>query len=61
MAHSTDPPKNIGELIDQIERIREELLTIQRSMENMEPREASLPRDGKKLPCLATETRIVNL
>jgi hypothetical protein len=48
MAHSTDPPKNIGELIDQIERIQEELLTIQRSMEKMEPRETTLPRDRNK-------------
>jgi len=38
MAHSTEPPKNIGELLDQIERIREELLTIQRTLEEMEPK-----------------------
>ena len=37
MAHSTDPPKNLGELLDRIEQIREELLTIQRSLEEMEP------------------------
>jgi hypothetical protein len=38
MARATDPPKNVGQLIDQIERIREELLTIQRTMEEMEPK-----------------------
>jgi hypothetical protein len=48
MAKANDPPLTFGELIDEIERIREELLTIQRSMENMEPREASVPRDGNK-------------
>ena len=38
MPHSTDPPKNIGELLDRIERIREELHTIQRTLEQMEPK-----------------------
>jgi hypothetical protein len=37
MEPSEKPPKNIGELIDHIERIREELLEIQSSMEKMEP------------------------
>jgi hypothetical protein len=32
-----DAPKNIGELIDQIDRIREELMTIQRALEKLEP------------------------
>jgi len=32
------PPKDISELIDQIESIREELLTIQHSLEKMEPK-----------------------
>jgi hypothetical protein len=36
MPRANDPPKTIGELLDQIERIREELLAIQRSMEKME-------------------------
>jgi hypothetical protein len=31
-----DPPKAIEEMIDDIERIREELLVLQRSMEKME-------------------------
>jgi hypothetical protein len=45
MAKVNDTPKNIGELIDHIERIPDELLAIQRSMEKMEP---PLPRDGNK-------------
>jgi hypothetical protein len=36
VAKATEPPKNIGELIDQIDHIREELLAIQHSMEKME-------------------------
>jgi hypothetical protein len=31
-----EPPKNIGELIDSIDLIREELHKLQRSMERME-------------------------
>ena len=38
MAKSSEPPKPLGELIDQIEQIREELLSIQRTLEKMEPR-----------------------
>jgi hypothetical protein len=36
MGQADDTPKKIGELIDRIEQIREELLAIQRSMEKME-------------------------
>ena len=36
MASANDPPKTIGEIIDHIERIRDELLVLQRSMEKME-------------------------
>jgi hypothetical protein len=43
MANSENPPKKLSDLIDSIERIREELLAIQRSMEKMETRESSLP------------------
>jgi hypothetical protein len=31
-----DAPKTIGEVIDYVERLREELLTLQRSLERME-------------------------
>jgi hypothetical protein len=36
MAIDNDPPKTIKEMIDDMERIREELLVLQRSMEKME-------------------------
>ena len=42
MAKAPLPPKSIGELIDRIERIQEELLSIQRSLEKMEPIEAAV-------------------
>ena len=45
MAQSNDPPRNIGELIDQIEHIREERFSIQRSMEKMETLKAAPPPD----------------
>lgn len=45
MPKSNEPPKNLGELIDQIDRIREELLVIQSSMERME---RSNPTERKK-------------
>jgi len=41
MASLDKLPKNIGELIDEIERIREEFLVIQRSMEKIESGEPS--------------------
>jgi hypothetical protein len=37
MVDMVHPPKKKSDLIDQIERIREELLVIQRSMENLQP------------------------
>ena len=46
MAHS-DPPPNIGQVLDRIERIREELLTIQRALEVMEPAQKAGP-DGRE-------------
>jgi hypothetical protein len=36
MSRSSDPPKPIGELIDQFERIREELKVLQGSLEKIE-------------------------
>jgi hypothetical protein len=41
--HDADTPKKIGELIDRIEQIREELLGIQHALEKMEPVETSVP------------------
>jgi len=48
MAPSTDPPKKLGALIDRIDRIREELLTLQRSLEEME--QADAPKHTRKEP-----------
>ena len=36
MPHTGSPPKTIGELIDQLDMIREDLLGLQRSLEEME-------------------------
>jgi hypothetical protein len=41
------PSPSLTELIDQLDNIREELLRIQRSLEDMEPKHASEP-DGNK-------------
>jgi hypothetical protein len=41
MNHRYEPPEKISELIDMLDRVREELLTIQRSMEKLEKREPS--------------------
>jgi hypothetical protein len=46
MQRADDPPDKIGKLIDHIERIREELLSIQRSMEKME--DAKTSEDNNK-------------
>jgi hypothetical protein len=40
MAQSNKPPKSIGELVDHLEQIREDLLSIQRTMEKMETKSA---------------------
>jgi hypothetical protein len=40
MDDSNFPPKTISELADHVERIREELFSIQRALEKMEPIEA---------------------
>jgi len=36
MAKANDPPLTVGEIIDCIERMREELLSLQRSLEKIE-------------------------
>jgi len=48
MAQSDGPPRDIGELIDQIDHIMEELFSIQRSMEKMETPKAAPPPDKAK-------------
>jgi hypothetical protein len=46
MSHSGDPPKILAEVIDEIEHMRERLLSLQRELEKMEPAEpASTPAE----------------
>jgi len=42
MNPSSVPPMTISELADRLERIREELFSIQRSLEKMEPVQATV-------------------
>jgi len=42
MKPSYEPPKKISEVIDMLDRVRDELLMIQRSMEKLEKREPSV-------------------
>jgi hypothetical protein len=42
MAKANEPPSSLGEIIDRIEKMREELLGIQRSLEKLEPVESSV-------------------
>jgi hypothetical protein len=49
MTKTADSFRNIGELIDRVEQIREELLAAQNSLEKIEPVETKLSEDdGKK-------------
>jgi hypothetical protein len=51
MAKASDPPITLGQIIDHIERMREELLTLQRSLEKMEsaePASEDRPANGIK-------------
>ena len=43
MAKADDPPLTLGEIIDCIERMREELLSLQRSLEKFELVEPAAP------------------
>jgi hypothetical protein len=46
MAKANDPPLALGEIIDRIEEMREELLILQRSLERSELAEPAAPVDG---------------
>ena len=46
MAKTNDPPLTLGEIIDRIEQMREELLMLQRSLEKMELAEPAASEDG---------------
>jgi hypothetical protein len=49
MTHAhTPPPKTIGELIDELERIREDLLRLQRELEKIEIVETVVDGDERK-------------
>ncbi len=49
MAKANDPPLALGEIIDRIERMREELLIPQRSLEKIElPEPAASNDDGRE-------------
>ena len=55
---ANDSPKTIGEVIDDVERLREELLTLQRSLEKIElgltPASNSKLRRVRKRPRIQT-------
>jgi len=46
MAKVNDPPLAFGKIIDRIEQMREEMLTLQRSLEKMELAEPAVSEDG---------------
>jgi hypothetical protein len=46
MAKANDPPLALGEIIDRIEEMREELLVLQRSLEKGELAEPPAAEDG---------------
>ena len=43
MADPKKPPKSLADIIDYIEKVREELLTIQRSLEKLESAQSAAP------------------
>jgi hypothetical protein len=54
MAKANDPPLTLGTIIDHIERMREEMLGLQRSLERLELEKLELqkpssPKNGHKL------------
>jgi hypothetical protein len=48
MTHAQQPPKTIGKLIDEVERIREDLFCIQRELEKLEIVDTTLSGDEPK-------------
>jgi len=44
MAHANEPPKTLGEAIDELERIQGELLSLQKALEKLEPVESKVNR-----------------
>jgi hypothetical protein len=48
MTRANIPPKTIGELIDEVERVREDLFRLQRELEKVESVETVLSDDDRK-------------
>jgi hypothetical protein len=48
MTHAQKPPKTIGKLIDEVERIREDSFCLQRELEKIEIVETTLSGDERK-------------
>jgi hypothetical protein len=48
MTQAQKPPKTIGKLIDEVERIREDLLHLQRDLEKLEILDTALSDDERK-------------
>jgi hypothetical protein len=48
MTRAQQPPKSIGELIDEVERIREELFVLQQELEKLETIENLVDPDENK-------------
>ncbi len=49
MAKANDPPLTLATIIDRIERMREEMLEVQRSLEKLELEKPPFPKNGGKL------------
>ena len=48
MTHAQSPPKTIGELIDEVERIREDLFRLQSELEKIEIVETTISDERKE-------------
>ena len=48
MTHAQSPPKTIGELIDEVERIREDLFRLQSELEKIEIVETAISGERKE-------------
>ena len=57
MTHPQELPKTIGELIDKVERIREDLLHVQRQLEKMEIVETALSGDDPAIRATASQLK----
>ena len=58
MPRAHNPSKRIGELIDDVERIREELLRLQRELEKMESPQNVVPTGERKKGLRAVATSL---